>query len=123
MSTVYNTETLTIKISLLLFESEVPCLTEGKDAWKVNFDDSDRPVISYSQRQLHEPLSRLVWNNLVNTLKNSAERVRLLAVGEWELGLRLQVLPSPNIGSILGNTTFQIDTCLRLGASCGVLQS
>ena len=59
-----------------------------------------------------------LWNNLINTSINSAERARLLAVGEWESGLWLQALPLPNIGTMLGDTTFRLATCLRLGAPC-----
>ena len=46
------------------------------------------------------------------------KHARLLAVGEWESGLWLQATPSPNIGTMLDDTTFRIAACLRLGAPC-----
>lgn len=55
--------------------------------------------------------------NFINTSTNPAKLARLLvAVGEWESGLWLQVLPALNIGSILDDLTCRLAACLRLSA-------
>ncbi|KAJ8727191.1 hypothetical protein PYW08_015588 [Mythimna loreyi] len=120
LSSVRSTQQLTSGIlTQSLVDCEVPCLTDALSAWKLACPDEALPENPSSQRQWDEPLCRLVRNNLINTSTNTAERARLLAVGEWESGLWLQTLPSPNIGSMLSDTTFRIATCLRLGAPSG----
>ncbi|PZC73418.1 hypothetical protein B5X24_HaOG209551 [Helicoverpa armigera] len=86
------------------------------NAWKVACPNTAFPENPASQRQWDEPLCRLTRNKLIETSVNTAERPRLLAVGEWESGLWLHALPSPSVGTMLGDTTFRLATCLRLGA-------
>ena len=101
-----------------LVDCEVPCLAEAVEAWKITCPNIDLPVNPSSQRQWDEPLCRATRNNLINTSISSAERARLLAVGEWESGLWLLALPSSNIGTLFDDTTFRLAICLRLGAPC-----
>ncbi|PZC79161.1 hypothetical protein B5X24_HaOG216851 [Helicoverpa armigera] len=71
---------------------------------------SDNPA---SLRPWDGLLYRLTRNKRSETSVNTAER--LLAVGEWESGLWLHALPSPSVGIMLGDTTFRLAMCLRLG--------
>ena len=119
ISSVHGTDKLIRKIlPITLINFEVPCLAEAINAWKVTCPNTDLPANPSSQRQWDEPLCRVIRKNLIDTSITSAERARLLAVGEWESGLWLHAFPSANIGTMFDDTTFRLAVCLRLGASC-----
>lgn len=119
ISSVYATEPLATKI--LERSSCVPplaLLNEAIVAWKATCPDSDIPANAACQRLWDEPLCRLKRDSLIESASSPADRARLLAVGEWESGLWLQVLPSASIGTLLDRSTFRIATSLRLGSPC-----
>lgn len=119
ISSVHSTDKLIRNIlSFTPINFDVPCFTEAMDAWKIACPNSNIPVYPSSQRQWDEPLCRVVRENLLSTSNTTAERARLLAVGEWESGLWLHALPSSNIGTLFDDTTFRLAVALRLGASC-----
>ncbi|RVE44183.1 hypothetical protein evm_011177 [Chilo suppressalis] len=93
---------------------------EAVATWSAACPDTDVPTDPASQRLWDAPLCRLKRNALVESASSPADRARLLAVGEWESGLWLQVLPSANIGTLLDRSTFRIATSLRLGSPCVV---
>ncbi|KPJ10712.1 hypothetical protein RR48_07718 [Papilio machaon] len=85
------------------------------DAWREASANGLVPVNLCLQRLWDEPLCRVVFGKLVNTSSDAAERARLLAAATWESGLWLQALPSPNLVTLLDNTTFSLAISLRLG--------
>ncbi|KAJ8722193.1 hypothetical protein PYW08_004595 [Mythimna loreyi] len=119
LSSVHGTETLTRNIlSSSLVDVEVPCLSDALIAWKMACPNTDLPDNLSSQRQWDVPLCSATRNNLINSSSSTAERARLLAVGEWESGLWLQALPSSTVGTMMDDASFRLATCLRLGAPC-----
>lgn len=69
----------------------------------------------FSQRQWDEPLCKTVREDLISTAISVADHAHLLVVNEWELSLRLQTLPSFNIGTMLDEVTCSFANLLRLG--------
>ena len=60
--------------------------------------------------------SRKITEYPFKHINNTVERARLLAVGEWELGLWLQALPSSTIGAMMDDASFRLAASLCLGA-------
>ncbi|XP_063547387.1 uncharacterized protein LOC134754868 [Cydia strobilella] len=118
LSSVHGAQSLIEKIlDPSIGSMEAAHCSEAMNVWSITCPDTDPPANPCSQRQWDEPLCQLVRKNLLDTSTSLADRARLLATAEWESGLWLQALPSPNIGTFLDNTTFRLAASLRLGAS------
>lgn len=89
--------------------------TEAIEAWKLNSNTSVLPLKPHIQKQWDEPLISKTKTDLFQN-SSTRDKARLLAASEKESGAWLEAFPSPNIGTLLSNSTIRIAVCLRIGA-------
>jgi hypothetical protein len=88
---------------------------EALAVWDVE-NENERPTIPQFQKNWDNiNIKRIIYNDLI--FNSSRDLARFKALQCRESGSWLHAIPSPNIGTLLDNTSFQVCIGLRLGCN------
>jgi hypothetical protein len=102
-------------VSLLLNSKDNELIIDHYDEALADWDvenENERPIIPQFQKNWDNiNIKRIIANDLIFNSLETWLILRLCNAGSW-----LHAIPSPNIGTLLDNTSFQVCIGLRLGS-------